>query len=392
MRRTRKTILSFAVILSIWIPASLAAQSAAIPLCRVTGIVHNQSQQPVAGATVQLAPQGGGQSYTASTDAGGRYCLRGVAPGGYTIHAAKFGLAMDAPAGAGLTVTVTGSPAPVTRNIQMHVVVHIIESLSGGQTKGIATHPQPTATPLPPPPLAPTATPPVEPARHEHAAETQPTPQQPAQQQPAQQQSQDDIGEAEAKWFDQLKTGAIQYNVPAQMTIGEASAVSVTISGYQAPAPQPAGPDSTTAPLKVSNFMRVTLTQDDNPDEFTVVHGQNADEQFVPISGSASWSWTVTPKHLGKNLKLRLQAFVLYQDPKLGIQQSFPAASRDVTVVAEGIKGIASDARDSFWSDPQVWIKYMLPGGAGFAALAAIVGWWVKRKKPDAAKDAPKDK
>jgi hypothetical protein len=203
--------------------------------------------------------------------------------------------------------------------------------------------------------------------------------------------AEDELGESEAQWFNQLKTGAILYDVPPQMTLGQPSAVSVTITGYQAPAPQAASPGAEVAPLKVSNFMRVILSQDDNPDEFTVAHGQNPDEQFVPINGSATWSWTVTPKHIGKNLKLKLQAFVIYSDPGKGIQQSFPAASKQVTVVTEGLHGIADNARDSFWSDPSVWIKYMLPGGAGFAALAAVIGWWVKRKKPDAAKGAPKD-
>ena len=351
----------------------LAAQSAAITLCRVTGTVRNQNQQPIMDVKVQLSPTAGGQIYSTSTDTSGRYCVRGVAPGSYAVSATRFGLVMNKLAnGATPTVTVTGNPAPVTLDITMRVAMQAIESLNGSKIASIA--PPTTAIHLPPPP-----TPLPTEAAHLPAQ---------AEQKDA---APEDVGEAEAKWFDQLKTGAIQYNVPQQMTLGQPSSVAVTIFGYQAPVPAATDPQQQTAPLKVSNFMRVTISQDDNPDEFTIAHGQNADEQFVPVSGTASWTWTVTPKHLGKSLKLRLQAFVLYSDPKQGIQQSFPAASKEVTVVAEGVKGIVSNARDSFWSDPSIWIKYMLPGGAGFAALAAVIGWWIKRKKPDAApKDASK--
>jgi hypothetical protein len=338
--------------------------------------VRNQNQQPIVGAVLQFTA-GNGQRFSFATDTGGRYCARNLAPGSYIVSVSKLMLAMNKPAnGAPLTVTVTNAPTPVTFDIAMHLASQMVESLHG-PTIGGDSHPPPVMLPpVPsqgvPPPAVPPAQPPVQlPA--EHPAE-------------AKDVKPEDIGAAEAQWFDQLKTGAIRYTVPTQMTIGDPSSVSVTIFGYQAAVPASADPNQQPAPLKVSNFMRVTLSQDDNPDEFTVVHGDNADEQFVPVNSSATWKWTVTPKHLGKNLKLQLQAFVLYSDPKQGIQQSFPAASREVTVVAEGVKGIVHDARDSFWSDPSIWIKYMLPGGAGFAALAAIVAWWIKRKKNDSGK------
>jgi len=370
MRVIRRAIASLAavILLTLFAAHPLAAQSAAIAICSVTGTVRNQNQQPIAGATVQFSTSGTPRTYAFSTDTSGRYCARGIPPGSYTVTVTKFALAMNKPAnGAPFIVTVTASQTPITLDLSMHLAAQTIESLHGPTLSGAL--PPTTAAPPPPPPAESPSTPPT--AEHVEKETAAPP----------------DIGEAEAKWFDQLKTGAIQYDVPQQMTIGQPSAVTVTIYGYQAPVPATTDPQQT-APLKVSNFMRVTIAQNDNPDEFTITHGQNADEQFVPVNGSAAWSWTVTPKHLGKNLKLQLQAFVLYSDPKLGIQQSFPASSREVTVVAEGVKGIVSNARDSFWSDPSVWIKYMLPGGAGFAALAAIVAWWVKRKKGDPGKDS----
>ncbi len=351
--------------------------------------MRNQSQQPVSGAAVRFS-SGSGQQYTFTTGTDGRYCARGLAPGSYIVTVTRLFLVMSTPPnGVPLTVTVTNATAPAVLDLAMHIATQTTTGLhdptigapGNGATPPVA-HDHAAAGIPPPPPvmLPPTALPP---AAQQVATTEAAKPQAPM----PEAAKPEDIGEAEAAWFNQLKTGAIQYNVPTQMTLGDPAAVSVSIYGYQAPVP--AASSAPTSPLKVSNFMRVTLSQDDNPDEFTVVHGDNADEQFVPVNGSVTWKWTVTPKHLGKNLKLQLQAFVLYSDPKQGIQQSFPAASRQVTVVAQGVKGIFSDARDSFWSDPQVWIKYMLPGGAGFAALAAIIGWWIKRKKP--AKDGARE-
>jgi len=38
--------------------------------------------------------------------------------------------------------------------------------------------------------------------------------------------------------------------------------------------------------------------------------------------------------------------------------------------------------RENFWNDPMAVFKYLLPGGAGFTALAALIVWWWKRRHP----------
>ena len=36
-----------------------------------------------------------------------------------------------------------------------------------------------------------------------------------------------------------------------------------------------------------------------------------------------------------------------------------------------------------FWNDPVGLLKYVLPGGAGFAFVAGLVAWWWKRRHPE---------
>ena len=48
---------------------------------------------------------------------------------------------------------------------------------------------------------------------------------------------------------------------------------------------------------------------------------------------------------------------------------------------------LSTTLRQSFRQDPIAWVKYMLPGGAGWGALAAFVsllgglGWWSNKKR-----------
>ena len=122
------------------------------------------------------------------------------------------------------------------------------------------------------------------------------------------------LGVAEATWFAQLHSGSIVYDVPPEMTIAKPATVTVTINGYKAPIQPAQTGESAPAPLKVSEWMRVEATQPDNPDEFTISSDPSQNPQFVPIDSGATWSWTVTPNHIGSGLKLHFQAFVLYKD------------------------------------------------------------------------------
>jgi Carboxypeptidase regulatory-like domain len=330
--------------------------------CSVSGTIRNASGAVVPNAAIRIIDAKGTQ-HSVTADNSGHYCAYGLPQGRYTVMIDKPGfrsIRLDA-------VTVAASH-PAQADATMSAPAHPEEAQESAPATGGA--------PAPPSPVVPPAAP-------------APSPQPPAQ---ADQGggAADTLSQDEAKWISQLKKGSIVPDVPQQMTIGTGYTATVTIYGYKAAAPAP-GPDGIApAPTEVSDFMRVDISQDDNPDAFTIVHGDNPDQQFVPMNGTTTWKWTVTPKELGSGKKLNFQAFVIYSDPKLGIQQALPAESVEVSVQAEGVHGILNIAETDFWLDPMNWIKYVLPGGAGFAALVSLIGWGIKRKKVD-SKDGSKE-
>lgn len=363
-------------------PARIAAQSpiATRLACAVSGTVRDKTGAIIPNASVKVIEPGTGVSHAFTADSAGHYCAFGLPAGNYAITFEGPGFR---------STRLDAISVPANRAIEADVMLPSLQQ-SGADDRSVAitspppsnpvTHPvAPIPQPLPPPPA------PVQPAKPVPSATSNDTPG--GASGPT---SGNDLGEAEAKWFDQLKNGSIQYQVPVEMIIGQPSTVSVTINGYKAPAPDQAD-SSKPAALKVSEFMRVEVSQVDNPGEFTIVHGDNPDQQFVPINSSATWTWTVTPNHLGKSEKLQFQAFVVYSDPKLNVQQALTSTEKTVTVRAEGVTGIARNAEDNFWLNPANWIKYMLPGGGGFVLLGLLIGWLrSKRKKTDAGKPAPK--
>lgn len=351
-----------------------------VPPCSLSGTVRDSNGAVLPGASVRVIDATTGAEQALVSDKAGHYCATGLAPGKYSVvfqRAAFRELRLDA------VTVVAGQATEANAVLKIDITAN---------THPPQSHPQPP----PPPPSPPSVLPsPVEPTPAEPIVIKRPPPvpgPKPGVDKPPVPQNVEEstqpvsLGEAEAKWFDQLKSGSIDYHVPGEMVIGKPSEVWVTVYGYKAPAPAPQADGSAPEPLKVSDYMRVTISQDDNPDEFTIVHGDNADAQFVPINSNTTWKWTVTPKHLGQGMKLQFQAYVIYSDPAKGVQQAFPSTSKVVTVQAEGVTGIATQARDNFWLQPLNWFKYMLPGGAGFAAIVAVISWWNKRrKKPEAA-------
>ncbi len=177
-------------------------------------------------------------------------------------------------------------------------------------------------------------------------------------------------------WFKQLKEGAIEYNIPKKMTWQQQSTVTVVIHGFAAPKttslPEPTG----TGTLKVSDRMKVQLLAPDNPDEFTIEKEPGTEDiKFVPMDSTTTWRWQVTPKYPRKGQKMTIQAWVLYPGEEEKVAEELPVYTASLDVDAS----VISNAERGFWSDPGNWVKYMLPGGAGFVFLAGIV-MWIRKK------------
>jgi hypothetical protein len=186
-------------------------------------------------------------------------------------------------------------------------------------------------------------------------------------------------GLAIQKWEKELKTGKIEYNLPTKMSLPDATTVSVLVHGYEdVSGPVPAGTQS--AALKVSQRMRVVLSADENPNEFKIEPDGTEDVQLVPIDGTARWQWKVTPKEPATGQKLTIRALLVYpNDPnKAAVEITSYTAEVSVQVGSlwEWIKYL-------FWNDPVGLLKYLLPGGAGFAFVAGLVVWWWKRRHPE---------
>lgn len=186
-------------------------------------------------------------------------------------------------------------------------------------------------------------------------------------------------GLAIQQWEKELKTGKIEYNLPTKMSLPDATTVSVVVHGYEdVNAPVQAGAQS--AALKVSQRMRVTLAAEENPDEFKIERDGTDEVQLVPIDGTARWQWKVTPKEPATDQKLTIRALLVYPDDPNKADVEITSYTAEISVQVgslwEWIKYL-------FWNDPVGLLKYLLPGGAGFAFVAGLVAWWWKRRHPE---------
>jgi hypothetical protein len=187
-------------------------------------------------------------------------------------------------------------------------------------------------------------------------------------------------GQRVGDWYKQLKQGSIEYNVPSKMVWKVASTVTVVIHGYQAPKTSSLSEATGSGTLKVSDRMRVKLLCPDHPDEFTITNeDSNDDVRYVPADSTTTWRWQVTPNYPAKGQKLVVQAWVLYPGQEDKYAQELPVYTATLDVDAS----LVANAERGFWSDPGNWVKYMLPGGAGFLFLVGLIAWMKKKfEKP----------
>jgi len=178
-------------------------------------------------------------------------------------------------------------------------------------------------------------------------------------------------------WYGKLPLGNVQYNAPDVMYWKHAATVSVVIRGPKSELADQLVEATGGGALKVSDRMKVVVSCPDNPDEFNIVEEGDAGEiQFVPLNGSTTWHWMVTPKYTGRKQKLRIQAWVLYPGKDDKILRELPVYSAAVDVK---VPGIGESLKRLLEGDPDYWIKYGLPGGGGFIFAAGIFAFFLKR-------------
>jgi hypothetical protein len=195
-------------------------------------------------------------------------------------------------------------------------------------------------------------------------------------------------GYALEAWKKGLKEGHIHYNVPPSMKAQVQSPVSVRIDGFQNTASaQPMLGETGNGTLKVSPYMKVELLAPLNPGEFTITPKDNNAVKFVPNDGFATWDWNVIPAYQAKNQTLEIRVSLVYKRPDTTLEDSLEDKSYTVNIE---VQKLTTTVWQDFQKDPIAFFKYMLPGGAGWAALAALVGsmgglaWWKRKgkKKP----------
>jgi hypothetical protein len=190
------------------------------------------------------------------------------------------------------------------------------------------------------------------------------------------------LGEEAAAWKASLKNGAVEYNVPPVMIAHQASTVTVIVHGYKDPNPhvltQAAGTYNAT--LKVSDTMQVDLIG--SPTEFTITPQATQPAQFVPLDGYATWIWSVTPINKASSQQLTIKVSLI-PDASSGLPAQ-PLAEKPY-IVDVNVESLWSVLSDRWHQDPMKAIEYILPGGAGWAAIGTIlttlgVGTWLRNK------------
>ena len=276
--------------------------------------------------------------------------------------------------------------------------VHEPKPPSQPPTETTAPAPSPVQIQAPPKPVKaahpsgqgapPLVTQPTQPMDPQSAA--QPSP--PADQQsPTGAKPPDEYQQSESvqQWVDHLRQGKIEYQVPTRMTIQVPSTVTVVIHGYENVGATTLSQATGSGSLKQSELMKVELLAPANPGAFTIGSQNGDDVRFVPINGTATWMWTVTPNTAGNNLQLEVRASVIYPGGSDKTEQQ--VETYDATV-AVAVQPFWSTAWDYVREHPLQVLGYLIPGGAGFTFLAGLIVWWWKQRHKGESDEAAREK
>jgi hypothetical protein len=216
-------------------------------------------------------------------------------------------------------------------------------------------------------------------------------------------------------WFKHLPQGAIKYNIddkdgkmvlqqtytataiiypPGITPPPDTPSAASTSHANSSPAAAQAAAAQQPQPLAVSTWMRVSLTQPDNPGTFEITPAIGPC-LFVSMAAPTPWTFQVKPLHGGGDKSLVFTAYVVYGDDADSCPENNPATielptNRQTVHIQEvSMKVLKQQAEDSFWQDPVGWfkkaskaVKWGLPGGAGFIAISSFIAWWKKRRQP----------
>jgi hypothetical protein len=178
----------------------------------------------------------------------------------------------------------------------------------------------------------------------------------------------------------QAGNGAIRYNVPPEMTVGQPVTVQVEVSGAEAPQSASDLQATGSGNLKVTPLMEVDLSAPNSPGMFTIVSDPvQTGQQLVPDNGKADWVWTVTPLEAGQQPgSLEIDAYMVL-NAKLPDGQAVTRQITSYTVQVPVKAQSALQAVLSFlgknWS---TLLGFILPSGAGVTFLV----WFLSKKKP----------
>ena len=195
----------------------------------------------------------------------------------------------------------------------------------------------------------------------------------------------DNAVDPEVAWYSKLNNGLLKQFVPPTMLWKVPATVTVVVGGEKADTSS-ALPNATgSSPIKVARQMKVIVFCPDNPDEFIIAPEPGTqDVQYVPEDGTTTWNWSVTPRYTGKSKKVAIRAWVL-EPGSQNAQHELPVYT---AVVDVHVPSFGECVKRLFEGDPDYWLKYGLPGGAGFVFLSGSIAgiWkWLRRKKAGSA-------